>query len=35
MTPEPTAQVLHEGHECDLAMLVVDDDNFWEGLEVG
>lgn len=28
-----TATVLHEGHECDLAMLVVDDDIFWEGLE--
>ena len=26
-------QVLHVGHECDLAMLTVEDDTFWEGLE--
>lgn len=28
-----TAQVLHIGHECDLALLTVDDPAFWEGLE--
>lgn len=27
------ARVLHVAHECDLAMVSVDDDNFWDGLE--
>lgn len=28
-----TARVLHVGHECDLALLTVDEDNFWDGLQ--
>ncbi|GAB5353318.1 hypothetical protein AAMO2058_000026700 [Amorphochlora amoebiformis] len=27
------ARVLHVGHECDLALLTVDDDEFWKGLK--
>jgi len=27
------AKVLHVGHECDLAMLTVEDEEFWKGLE--
>lgn len=27
------AHVIHVAHECDLAMVSVDDNNFWDGLE--
>lgn len=27
------ARVVHVGHDCDLSLLTVDDDSFWEGME--
>ena len=27
------ARVLHVGHDCDLALLTVDDEDFWQGLD--